>query len=303
MRVHHLNCGTMCPRGARLLHGCGGLLEPARLVCHCLLVESDDGLILVDTGVGLDDVAQPRARLGSGFVALTRPRCDPEETAARQVQRLGFRIADVRHIVVTHLDLDHAGGLPDFPAARVHVFAREHAAAMHPRPLERARYRRVHWAHEPQWEIHALAGERWFGFGAVRALEGAGPDVLLVPLHGHTRGHCGVAVRTSEGWLLHAGDAYFDHGEMDPDRPRCTPGLDFFQRVVEVDRDARLHNQQRLRELVRDHGGEIRVMCAHSPEEFERALATSRPGDPAHAPSPTTAQGIDHRAGEGGRIA
>ncbi len=29
----------------------------------------------------------------------------------------------------------------------------------------------------------------------------------LVPLFGHTRGHCGVAVRTEQGWLFHAGDA------------------------------------------------------------------------------------------------
>ena len=33
----------------------------------------------------------------------------------------GFRREDVRHILVTHLDFDHAGGLPDFPDAVVHV--------------------------------------------------------------------------------------------------------------------------------------------------------------------------------------
>ncbi|MFD0510570.1 MBL fold metallo-hydrolase [Streptomyces aureus] len=31
---------------------------------------------------------------------------------------LGYAVDDVRHIVLTHLDLDHAGGLPDFPRAR-----------------------------------------------------------------------------------------------------------------------------------------------------------------------------------------
>jgi hypothetical protein len=29
----------------------------------------------------------------------------------------------------------------------------------------------------------------------------------LVPLFGHTRGHCGVAIRNGSGWLFHVGDA------------------------------------------------------------------------------------------------
>ncbi len=37
------------------------------------------------------------------------------------MKRLGYSINDVRHIILTHLDLDHAGGLHDFPNAAVHV--------------------------------------------------------------------------------------------------------------------------------------------------------------------------------------
>jgi len=38
--------------------------------------------------------------------------------------------SDVRHIVLTHLGFDHAGGLDDFPAATVHLLRQEsdHAA-------------------------------------------------------------------------------------------------------------------------------------------------------------------------------
>src|SRR5215831_20343861 len=113
------------------------------MVCHCLAVESGQGLILVDTGVGLGDLADPRARLGGLFTHVVRPRTDPENTAVRRIEKLGFKPADVRHIVLTHLDLDHAGGLPDFPDAMVHCYAPEHAAAMAPRTgKERSRYRR-----------------------------------------------------------------------------------------------------------------------------------------------------------------
>ena len=131
MRVHHLNCGTLCPHGRRLLAGEGGLLEPAKVVCHCLLIETDDGLVLVDTGFGVEDT-RDLGRLGVAF-KLMRPRAELAETALKQVEALGFAAGDVRRIVATHLDPDHSGGLPDFPEAEVHVFGRELDAAMHPK--------------------------------------------------------------------------------------------------------------------------------------------------------------------------
>jgi glyoxylase-like metal-dependent hydrolase (beta-lactamase superfamily II) len=208
MRIHHLNCATMCPPSERLINGTGGWFAPAKMVCHCLLIETNDGLVLVDTGIGLDDIREPNRRLGTGFVKIVRPALDEGESALRQVERLGFRREDVRHIVLTHLDLDHAGGLPDFPAASVHVFGREHDAAMKRRTLpERERYRPTQWAHDPKWVVHENAGESWFGFESVRAIANVPPEVLLVPLHGHTRGHCAVAVDAGGRWLLVCCDA------------------------------------------------------------------------------------------------
>ncbi len=73
MRIHHLNTGTMCPIGRRLVNGTGSIFQRARMVCHCLLVETKDGLALVDTGIGLDDIANP-PRLGSQMGAADRRR-------------------------------------------------------------------------------------------------------------------------------------------------------------------------------------------------------------------------------------
>jgi len=275
VKVHHISAGTLCPLSARLVNGEGGLLSPARMVCHCWLIESDDGLILVDTGVGTQDLADVGGRLGRMFKHVVRPDTARESTAIARVRALGFDPADVRHIIPTHLDLDHAGGLPDFPSATVHVFEAEHHAAMHPATLpERERYRRVHFAHEPRWDLRSEQGEPWFGFAGVRAIDRR-EDILLIPLQGHTRGHCGVAVRTEQGWLLHAGDAYFFHGELDEPH-RCTPGLALFQRMVAIDNRQRLANQARLRELVREHGSEVTVHCAHCPTEFD-ALQNGTP--------------------------
>ncbi|MGV9268211.1 MBL fold metallo-hydrolase [Kitasatospora sp. NPDC003701] len=269
MTVHHLNCATMCPYGGRLLLGSGGPLV-GRLTAHCLLVEGAEGLILVDTGFGTGDVADPR-RLGRSFLRTVRPRLEPAATAVHQVRALGHDPRDVRHIVLTHLDPDHAGGIGDFPHARVHVLADELRAveALATRG-ERDRYRPVQWAHGPRWVEHRpdAATENWYGFRAVPVLPHAAPDLLLVPLPGHTRGHCGVAVREADRWLLHCGDAYFSQTDVDPASPRRPPGLTAFQRMMAADNGARLHNRERLRDLRRAHHDEVRLICAHDPADF-----------------------------------
>jgi glyoxylase-like metal-dependent hydrolase (beta-lactamase superfamily II) len=269
--IHHLNCGTMCPHGARLLAGEGGLLASTRLVCHCLLIEGAEGLVLIDTGFGLEDVRRPR-QLGRPFNAMTRPQLQQSETAIAQVRALGFEPGDVRHIITTHLDLDHAGGLPDFPDAEVHVLGRELEAALHPGWRERPRYVAAHWAHGPRWVQHAPEGDRWLGFESVRALPGSDEEILLIPLPGHTLGHAGVAVRNGDRWLLHCGDAYFHHGEVQTPS-HCPPGLSMFQNLNQVDGAARRENRERLRDLAERHGGEVELICSHDAHTLERHRA------------------------------
>src|SRR5260370_39715821 len=104
MRVHHLNCGTMCPYSERVLAGVGSALAPATLVCHCLLIESPAGLVLVDTGFGLADIAHARERLGAALVAVGRLRLDPRERAVRQVQAPAYSPPDAPPLLVPHLD-------------------------------------------------------------------------------------------------------------------------------------------------------------------------------------------------------
>lgn len=270
MRIHHLNCGTLCPNGARLVNGEGGLFAPGRIVCHCLLIEADDGLVLVDTGFGVEDTRNPR-QLGAAF-ALMRPRAEIGETAIKQIEALGFAAADVRQIVTTHLDPDHSGGLPDFPQAEVHVFSDELDAALNPGWRDRPRYRRAHWKHGPRWVRHRVEGDEWFGFAGVRILPNLGADVLMVPLVGHTLGHTGIAIERDGGWLLHAGDAYFHHGEV-ATPPHCPPGLRLFQSLNNADARRRRDNQERLRELSSRHGDEVQLVCSHDPRELDLAQA------------------------------
>jgi glyoxylase-like metal-dependent hydrolase (beta-lactamase superfamily II) len=251
-----------------MLTGEGGLLAPAKLVAHCLLIEGAEGLVLVDTGFGLDDVRKPR-QLGRAFGALVRPVLDADETAISQIRALGFQPGDVRNIITTHLDLDHAGGLPDFPDAEVHLLGRELQAALNPPWQERLRYVAAHWAHGPRWVQHEGGGEEWFGFDGVRVLPDSDAEILLIPLIGHSAGHTGVAIRQGDGWLLHCGDAYFHHGEVQTP-PHCPPGLRAFAAFDQVDGEARRGNVERLRELAQRHGEEVELICSHSEPTLAR---------------------------------
>jgi glyoxylase-like metal-dependent hydrolase (beta-lactamase superfamily II) len=267
MRVHHLNCGTMTP------------LIVGRIVCHVLLCESGDGLVLVDTGFGLSDCADP-ARIGPARFLLNA-RFDPAETAVRQVEARGFDRSDVRHIVITHFDVDHVGGLSDFPDATVHTTAIEFGAANRPPTrAERRRYRSVQWNHGPKVETYAGPGDSWQGFEPAYPVTGV-DGMAIVPMAGHSRGHALVAVDADErGWLLHAGDAAFDRGSIavpsDPAADRVNRRtIKVFERAVGQDRAKIVGNHARLAEV--RAAGTATVIPAHDPVIFDRA-AVAPPG-------------------------
>jgi glyoxylase-like metal-dependent hydrolase (beta-lactamase superfamily II) len=277
MHIHHLNCGTDCPVGGALFDGRSKGLT-GRLVCHCWLIETDQGLVLIDTGYGLKDVDHPHdppPRITRAMRTMLNIKLREEETAIRQIEALGFSPADVRHILLTHLDFDHAGGLEDFPNATVHLMDSEFTAATGSRPgfVLRNRYRPRQFDGVRNWRRYSGAGEPWFGFPAVRQLEGLPPEMLIVPLPGHTWGHAGIAVDTGQGWMLHAGDAYFYRGEMRSPKRKCTPGLRAYQTMMEVDRAQRLANQARLRRLSLDRSAGVSIVCAHDAVELERCQA------------------------------
>lgn len=253
-----------------MINGEGGLLEKGLVVCHCLAIESGNGLVLVDTGFGMEDARNP-GQLGAIFGLMNaEPRV--ETTALAQLESLSFKADDVRQIVTTHLDPDHSGGLPDFPQAEVHILSTELDAALNPNLKDKLRYPEVHWKHGPRWVRHDSGGDDWFGFESVRILPGLDTEVLLIPLFGHSRGHSGVALKTDDGWLLHCGDAYFNHGEMETPFS-CPPGLRFFQALNAADGKARKSNRDRLRELVAGHSDEVTLFCSHDPHELEREQA------------------------------
>jgi glyoxylase-like metal-dependent hydrolase (beta-lactamase superfamily II) len=248
-KLYHLDCGPVRP-----------LFPPVASSTLCTLVHAAGELILVDTGLGTRDLAAPSAKMRV-FTALMRAKRDVANTAYHQIQALGYRPTDVRHILCTHLHLDHNGGLPDFPDVLVHVYRPEHEAATGARGLRSLFYEPRHWEHGPRWRLHQdVEQDGWFGFDAIEVREIASTRVLMIPLVGHSPGHSGVAIQVQGGWVFHCGGA-LPFGGLDSEAPDWISS-----RVIGP-------HAERIRRLAREHRGEIQVVNSHMP------LGGQRPAD------------------------
>ncbi|WP_216822909.1 MBL fold metallo-hydrolase [Aeromicrobium sp. A1-2] len=241
----------------------------SEVICHVLLCETDDGLVLVDSGLGRHDFADPK-RMGPARLML-RPERDDAKTAVGQIEALGFRADDVAHIVLTHMDFDHIGGAADFPGATIHTTADEHDwAVVNPNLTSKLRYAQKQWAYGPTFQTHAGPGDPWkHGLSGIEVL----PGITYVPMPGHTRGHAAVAVDAGErGLLVHAGDAVFDASSYAATSPSGTPltkvrRMRAFETAMAEDRKRITGNHAALR-LLNDEDG-ITVLNAHDKRIFD----------------------------------
>ena len=143
-----------------------------------------------------------------------------EQHCAAQLRRLGVPSDSVRYIVQTHLHIDHASAVSEFPNATFLVDEREWAAAIE--GGARQGYHQRQFDHAFDWraldygaaEVHSFSGFAHaldvFGDGSVR----------VVSTPGHTLGHQSVVLRTAAGEVLVVGDAAYTEREL---RGEATP--------------------------------------------------------------------------------
>ena len=164
-------------RGAEFI-----LAEP---ICSYLL-DTEEGFVLIDSGLNLEvlrNTAAAEAEYGR-HVYPTLPVVLPEHELLSQLAKLGIAPADIRHVILSHVHIDHTGELHHFRHARVSIQAREHAWAFGPPAIavRRADY--------------DFPGIAWnIVDGDWRVMDGL--DGLLTA--GHTPGHQSFAVTLPSG--------------------------------------------------------------------------------------------------------
>jgi glyoxylase-like metal-dependent hydrolase (beta-lactamase superfamily II) len=183
----------------------------AWLPTYAWLIDHPEGVIVVDTGQGMHLLDAQRSlhpyhRWEVSF------RLDREEEIGPQLRALGIGRRDVRRVVLTHLHVDHDGGLEHFPDTEINVSRRELRTA-HGWMGRLRGYLPNRW---PRWFDPVpldLSPEKFGPFSASARLTSAG-DVVAVATPGHTADHLSVIVEDQGTVYFLAGDASYDERLM-----------------------------------------------------------------------------------------
>lgn len=247
MTVLFRTTGTLRGPAFFLKRGGGGL-GAVRMPVTVAVIERPDGLVLVDTGWSRRACAWPDVDPGRAAKLFLGLDVKPEDALASQLLSLGYAPGDVRHIVATHLHLDHVSGAVDFPSATVHCAEAEWEALRAGRRGYDARALEL-----PRVERHTPRGAAALGFPASHDLFGDG-TVLLLDASGHTAGSLAVGVKLQAGWALHAGDAamFAEDFRMDDAAPAS-----LYMRAMNWDLAAQRASYGRLREAEGGHGASV----------------------------------------------
>ena len=181
------------------------------LPTYAWAIEHRDGVIVVDTGQGahLLDTGKslhPYLRWEVAF------RIEREQEIGPQLRALGIGPHDVKRVVLTHLHMDHDGGLAHFPNSEILVSRGELNTARGWAGRIRG-YLPNRW---PTWfdpkPLDLSAGT--FGPFAASARLTADGAVIAVATPGHTADHVSIIVQDGDTSIMLAGDTSYNQHLM-----------------------------------------------------------------------------------------
>jgi glyoxylase-like metal-dependent hydrolase (beta-lactamase superfamily II) len=172
---------------------------------RALLLVSDQHRILIDCGIGGDFVAKYGDKAGAKFAEMYA--VDQGATSlAGSLKKHGLSVADITHVILTHLHFDHAGSatceangklVPTFSKAKYYVQRANLETARKPNRREKASYFGVNF--EPLIDA-----------GVLELLDGNTenllPGISVGTSDGHTTGQQYVRVSDGTTTLYYCGD-------------------------------------------------------------------------------------------------
>ena len=253
-KIFHLNCATLNPFFGTV-------------ICHCLLLDTDKGLILVDTGLGKKDIEFSKLRLDFKFRKFVNPILEINETAYHQIQQIGYKVEDVRFIILTHLHEDHIGGIDDFPNATLITSNVEYDNVFNSKKV-RLGYNLKQISGNYKWLKIELNKIHWNNFDTGEIFEDNN-DIMLIDLKGHSSGHCGVVININGKILFHCGDAYYDKKSIKYGTNKTPFQYKLLQSIVTANKKDRADTESKIRNLYLTSNDKIEFCCSHDKNEFE----------------------------------
>ena len=176
------------------------------------------GKILIDTGFHPSVAVDPKQNLGRLSAQAFKPQMEASDAVPAQLRGLGIEPSEIRTVVMTHLHVDHASAMSEFPAATF-VFSRQEweAATTVSRPAIHGYVRRqFDHAFDYRWIDFETSRDvdSYATFGRAVDLFGDG-SVRLVYTPGHTLGHLSVVLRLSGREALLTADAAYTRHAID----------------------------------------------------------------------------------------
>jgi glyoxylase-like metal-dependent hydrolase (beta-lactamase superfamily II) len=208
--------------GAKLLQAILTGQDAIEVPCPVFLVRHPSaGAILVDTGLHPSVATDPKENFGSLGARFGHPSLAPGEDAASQLRERGLEPGEVPTVVMTHLHLDHASGISEFPNSTFVVSETEWQAATHgPNPMASG-YRRSHFDYAFDYrtvDFHRGNVDSYASFGRTFDLFGDG-SLRLAYTPGHSAGHMSVICRLTKRDLVIGGDCFYVEGQLDGSEP------------------------------------------------------------------------------------
>ena len=220
MRVHAIQTGRVKIKASQIVgrgHGLKRRLGPlidsewsAWLPTLAYAIEHRDGVILVDAGASA--AAKRLPRWHPYFRNAVRFDIEPEQEAGPQLRAIGIGSSDVRRVVLTHLHIDHDGGLAAFPASEILVSRGELKRASGIAGRIRG-YLPQRWPADFDPQPLVLDGGPYGPFERSRRLTADGA-IVAVATPGHTPDHLSVIVQDGDKAIFIAGDASYSEATM-----------------------------------------------------------------------------------------
>jgi N-acyl homoserine lactone hydrolase len=220
VRVHPITTGTsMYPedaffaRGGKLapLHALGFKSKRIEIPIPAFIVEHPSaGLFLIDTGFHASVAVDAKKNMGPILGRLFNTTMGPSDGMPDQIRARGLDPRAVKYVVMTHLHVDHASGVAQFPDATFIVTSREWKAATDEKGLTGG-YVKRQFDHAFDWRTVDFDGDEvnsFSSFGRTLDLFGDG-SVRLAYTPGHTLGHMSVVLRTKDAEFLVVADAAY----------------------------------------------------------------------------------------------